>query len=181
MKKVALGIIIGIFLVTAIPAAAEEINKRVTATVRNDFTVEVDGKKAKLENAPLAYDGSSYLPVREVANLLGKEVDFKDGVIKLNTPAAALVEIQHKGLRAVKVDSETYFSAKDYNDKYEPILWGFDLEMGIIFLADNRPTESKLVHLEIDQDEPGAVTIYKGETYINVKYYKEPADLKPAE
>ena len=87
MKKIAIGIVIGAVLATAIPAAAEEVTKKVTATVRNDFSVEVDGKKANLERSPLAYDGSSYLPVREVATLLGKDVDFKDGVIKLNTPS----------------------------------------------------------------------------------------------
>lgn len=87
MKKFVIGIVVGAILATALPVAADEITKKVTATVRNDFSVEVDGKKADLERSPLAYDGSSYLPVREVATLLGKEVDFKDGVIKLNTPS----------------------------------------------------------------------------------------------
>lgn len=88
MKKLILGIIIGMLLAMAVPAAAEEIAKKVTATVRADFLIEVDGKEVTLKNSPLAYDGNSYLPVRELALLLGKDVDFKDGVIKLDTPIA---------------------------------------------------------------------------------------------
>jgi len=79
------GIIIGAFLATAIPVAAEQVNKKVTATIRNDFTLQVDGVNVNLENSPLAFEGKSYLPVAEVARAVGKEVGFKDGVIKLDT------------------------------------------------------------------------------------------------
>jgi hypothetical protein len=79
------GIIIGAFLATAIPVAAEQVNKKVTATIRTDFTLQVDGVNVNLENSPLAFEGKSYLPVAEVARAVGKEVGFKDGVIKLDT------------------------------------------------------------------------------------------------
>lgn len=85
MKKMIVGIIIGAFLATAIPVAAEQVNKKVTATIRNDFTLQVDGVNINLENSPLAFEGKSYLPVAEVARAVGKEVGFKDGVIKLDT------------------------------------------------------------------------------------------------
>lgn len=85
MKKMIVGIIIGAFLATAIPVAAEQVNKKVTATIRNDFTLQVDGVNVNLENSPLAFEGKSYLPVAEVARAVGKEVGFKDGVIKLDT------------------------------------------------------------------------------------------------
>lgn len=87
MKKFMTGIIAGALLVTALPVAAEEITKKVTATVRGDFSIELDGKQVTLEHSPLAYNGFSYLPVRELAHLLGKEVDFKDGVIQISTPS----------------------------------------------------------------------------------------------
>lgn len=85
MKKFIIGVILGALLTAVIPVAADEITKKVTATVRNDFSIEVDGKKANLERSPLAYDGLSYLPVRELATILGTDVDFKDGVIMLQT------------------------------------------------------------------------------------------------
>ncbi|OUS70306.1 hypothetical protein B1748_29160 [Paenibacillus sp. MY03] len=119
MKKMVLGIVIGAFLATAIPVAAEEINKKVTATVRGDFTVQVDGEQVELKNAPLAYDGNSYLPVRELAVLLGKDVDFVDGVIKLDTPTVEGAVISSKEdfeaetsrLNGVIADNERYLAS----------------------------------------------------------------------
>lgn len=93
MKKIFFGIIIGILIATAIPVAAEQVNKKVTATVRADFSLQIDGSSFKLESHPLAFDGKSYLPVAEVAKALGKEVAFKDGVIKLDTPIEASNEV----------------------------------------------------------------------------------------
>ncbi|REK69348.1 stalk domain-containing protein [Paenibacillus paeoniae] len=86
MKKIIAGFIAGMIFATAGTALAQTAIEKITASVRTDYSVEVDGKKVTLTNSPLAYNGSSYLPVREVSEMLGKEVDFKDGVIKLTTP-----------------------------------------------------------------------------------------------
>ncbi|RJE88632.1 hypothetical protein D3P07_11605 [Paenibacillus sp. 1011MAR3C5] len=88
MKKIIIGFIAGVIFATAGTVMAQTAIEKITATVRTDYSVEVDGKKVELNNAPLAYNGSSYLPVREVSEMLGKEVDFKDGVIMLDTPVA---------------------------------------------------------------------------------------------
>lgn len=88
MKKVIIGFIVGALFATAGTAMAQTAIEKITASVRTDYSVEVDGKKVELSNSPLVYNGSSYLPVREVSEMLGTEVDFKDGVIKLTTPIA---------------------------------------------------------------------------------------------
>lgn len=88
MKKVAFGFIIGAIFATAGTTMAAPVIEKITASVRSDYSVQIDGKKAEMINAPLTYNGSSYLPVKEMAELLGKEVNFKDGVIKLDTPIA---------------------------------------------------------------------------------------------
>jgi len=85
LRKFIVGVVVGALLTVVVPVAAEQINKKVTATVRSDFSVELDGKKVDLKNSPLAYDGSSYLPVKEISTLLGKDVDFENGVIKIIT------------------------------------------------------------------------------------------------
>lgn len=86
MKKVIIGFIAGVIFATAGTAVAQTVIEKVTATVRTDFTVELDGEKVELTNNPLAYNGSSYLPVKEISELMGKEVGFEDGVIKISTP-----------------------------------------------------------------------------------------------
>lgn len=85
IKYLLIGLISGVLLATAGTAAAQTIIEKVTASVRNDFTVELDGEKVQLKNAPLAYKGASYLPVRDVAELVGKDVDFDNGIIKIET------------------------------------------------------------------------------------------------
>ncbi|TBL78255.1 stalk domain-containing protein [Paenibacillus thalictri] len=59
-------------------AYAEDVLKRVEAYLRPDFNVVLDGKPIKMENDPLVYEGSSYLPVKELGNLLGANITFKD-------------------------------------------------------------------------------------------------------
>jgi hypothetical protein len=54
--------------------AASQIEK-VTAYVRHDFQVLLNGKKADVGNI-LIVDGTSYLPLRSLGNLLGADVAF---------------------------------------------------------------------------------------------------------
>lgn len=86
MKKIVIAFVAGVLFATAGTAAATSVIERVTASVRTDYSVEIDGQKVALKNAPLAYNGSSYLPVKEISELLGKEVGFDSGVIQINTP-----------------------------------------------------------------------------------------------
>lgn len=122
MKKVIAGFIAGMIFATAGTALAQTAIEKITASVRTDYSVEVDGKKVELTNAPLAYNGSSYLPVREVSEMLGKEVDFKDGVIKLSTPiadpAAELERLEH----SLEIDRNNIVKINEYlnNDNLTP-------------------------------------------------------------
>jgi hypothetical protein len=56
---------------------AEDVLKKVDAYLRPDFNIVLDGKPVKLEGAPLIYDGSSYLPLKELGNLLGANILWK--------------------------------------------------------------------------------------------------------
>jgi hypothetical protein len=49
-----------------------------TITVQyNDISIIIDGKKAALENEPFTYVGTTYLPLREIADALGCAVDYE--------------------------------------------------------------------------------------------------------
>lgn len=60
--------------------AASDIVKKISAELRPDFTVVIDGEKKIFENAqgdvvyPVLYDGTTYLPVRAIGELMGKKV-----------------------------------------------------------------------------------------------------------
>lgn len=85
MKKVIIGFIAGAVFATAGTAAANTIIEKVTASIRTDYSVELDGEKLNLEKSPIAYKGSSYLPLKELGEIFEKEVSFDDGVIKLKS------------------------------------------------------------------------------------------------
>ncbi|MFD0676659.1 MULTISPECIES: stalk domain-containing protein [unclassified Paenibacillus] len=58
---------------TAVAASAEAVQ----ATVAK-FVFKVNGVEKELKNSPLVVDGTSYLPVREVADLLGYELGYEE-------------------------------------------------------------------------------------------------------
>lgn len=58
-------------------AYAQDIVQRVDAYLRPDFNVVVDGKPAKLAHSALIYNDSSYLPLKELADVMGAVVNWK--------------------------------------------------------------------------------------------------------
>ena len=75
-------------------AAAATTVQKITADLRPDITVRVDGEKATLVDKngnivyPIAYEGTTYLPIRALGNLMDLEVGWngKTQTIDLTTP-----------------------------------------------------------------------------------------------
>jgi len=92
MKKLIVGLTAGMLIGSAATAfAAEDVAKEVKALL-GSFSFKVNGVEKKLETTPLVYEGSAYLPVREVAKLTGYELDYKEETrtieLKANSPSA---------------------------------------------------------------------------------------------
>lgn len=86
MKKITIGIIIGLLIGLSsqgFAAVGDVIEAKFS-----QFTFVVDGEVKSLESNPLNYQGTTYLPVRIVANLLGKDVVYKADTrtIEITTP-----------------------------------------------------------------------------------------------
>ena len=60
-----------------VPEKEEEEEMQIILTVGSD-TALVDGKEVSLLCAPLVVDGRTYLPVRDMGNLFGCQVDWKN-------------------------------------------------------------------------------------------------------
>jgi hypothetical protein len=76
MRKIFLAISICVLIgLTATAVAAS--NDSVQATIAK-FVFKVNGEEKELKNNPLVVDGTSYLPLREVAALLGFELGYDD-------------------------------------------------------------------------------------------------------
>lgn len=103
IKYLTIGLIAGALLATAGTSLAAPLIEKVTASLRPDYKIEVDGKSVELENPPLIYDGSSYLPVREVGSIIGKDVVFEDGTIKLTSKEDATLNHEWIALRDLAI------------------------------------------------------------------------------
>jgi hypothetical protein len=83
-RTLIIGMIAGAVLATAGSAYAASAIEKVTAMIRPDYKVVVDGKQVQLKNAPISYNGTTYIPLREAGEMFGRTVGFKDGTITLD-------------------------------------------------------------------------------------------------
>lgn len=82
MKKKLAFILAGVIAVSsfAVGAMSKSIVEKIEAELRGDFTVYVDGKKQTFRDVngkvvdPILYEGTTYLPVRAIGELMGKTV-----------------------------------------------------------------------------------------------------------
>lgn len=74
MKKLVIGIIIGLAIGVSTNAFAAIGDK--VESIFAEFTIIVNGEEKTLDATPLVYNGTSYLPVRTMANLVGFDVTY---------------------------------------------------------------------------------------------------------
>ena len=79
--KTAAIVVLCLFCIS-IGALADDIVKEITAQLRPDFTIEIDGEVKTFANVngervyPILYENTTYLPVRAIGNIMGKEVQW---------------------------------------------------------------------------------------------------------
>ena len=87
MKKRTLALLlVSVFAVTMLAGiGAAELISEIKAELRRDFTVRVDGDKQIFRNAdgdrvyPILFEGTTYLPVRAIGELMDKTVYWDEG------------------------------------------------------------------------------------------------------
>lgn len=76
MKRTIIGIVLGLILGSTITVfASESVLSKVEATIM-DIKLSLNGDVIELENKPLVYNQRTYLPVREISELLELEVGW---------------------------------------------------------------------------------------------------------
>lgn len=81
-------------------ASASGIIQKVQSEIRPDFTVKVDGEKRTFKNVngdvvyPMLYEGTTYLPVRAIGELMGKTVYWyeDDKLIELKDESTTVTD-----------------------------------------------------------------------------------------
>lgn len=112
MKKTIIALILGIMIGSAGTAFAS-LEGEVTA-VFAQFKMMINGQEKQLETTPLVYNGTSYLPVREMANLVGYDVTYKadSRTIELEDSRKGVANLTN----ALNVDE--WVTLRDLSEKY---------------------------------------------------------------
>ncbi|WP_352400148.1 copper amine oxidase N-terminal domain-containing protein [Anaerotignum sp.] len=90
-KDMALGAMVATLIVGAVPIAYGKVADTMIPVSYNSIKVLVDGKELKTDKEPFTYDGTTYLPVRAVAEAVGKEVKW-DSATKTVTLSEATTD-----------------------------------------------------------------------------------------
>ncbi len=171
MKKFLCGIIVGATLMSVIPAVAKNVQEKIDVIYR-DIKVNVDGELLDTTGTePFIYQGTTYLPVRKVAEALDKKVDW-DGAtatVSIGSPKGAAVSI----FDVMKPYAANYCTIYSGNDKFEFL--GAERKNGVMFddvspyLTFNTDGNYKELTFETGMDNYGGVM----EIYADDKLVQE--------
>jgi len=81
IKYFAMGLLIGCILMVTTPVLADSITQKIDV-VFNSVQVQVNGENVNVDN--ILYNGSAYLPVRKVAEVVGKDIEWNQETMTAN-------------------------------------------------------------------------------------------------
>lgn len=86
LKDMILGAMVATLIVGAAPTAFAKVSEMNIPVNFNNIKVVINGKELKTDKEPFTYEGTTYLPVRAVAEVVGKDVnwDSKTQTVTLN-------------------------------------------------------------------------------------------------
>ncbi len=141
----------------AIGVCSADLIDSIRAEIRRDFTVVVDGKKQNFKNAngeavyPVLYEGTTYLPVRAIGELMGKTVYWYEDDKR----------IELKEEKTTVTDADVIITDGDVEPYREP---------------NNKPEREELV-TELTLDEAKKIALKKaGLKETEVKFTKAKLD-----
>lgn len=142
MKRMILALTLGLLIGSATTALAATSD--TVQAVFAEFRILVNGEEKQLETTPLVVKGASYLPVREVAGLLGAEVDYDDATrtIKLD---------QKDGAATVATTTEEWVWISDLAKTYK------DMEISTNNYVLTLKSNGKTADIKFIRDQEGNI------------------------
>lgn len=141
-------------LLTAGAAAASAVRQTITAQLRPDITVELNGSKQALQDSqgnpiyPISYNGSTYLPIRAIGETMGLTVDWDSATqtVDLVGEVASSSNPGNTDLPTTGSDGETYIGRA---------------KAKAIALADAGLAESGVTFIRVDMDRDDGRWVYE--------------------
>ncbi|QAT43433.1 stalk domain-containing protein [Aminipila luticellarii] len=115
MKKFIAGLVIGLLFTNTFAFAGDSIS-----AVFSNFNFVVNGQAKTVSTQPIVYNGTSYLPVREISNLLGYTVNYKadSRTIELSDASQPAPVDDQTNVTNTSTDTSDLISMRDLHDKY---------------------------------------------------------------
>lgn len=111
MKKFVIGLLVGIALTISGSVFAEDGLEKITAYLRKDLPIKLDGQQLKLQNPPIVYDGSTYVPLRELSGIVGVGVEWNDKTqtVELSSKSTSNMTISTEGNEQQSMTQSTIY------------------------------------------------------------------------
>ena len=89
-KRAAALTLVGVIAAGGVAAGAAATRQQITAELRPDIGLTLNGQSQALDKTIIAYNGTTYLPIRSIGELLGMDVDWNNSTqtVILNEQAA---------------------------------------------------------------------------------------------
>ena len=112
-KDVVLGAVVGALLIGAAPMAFAKVADAMVPVNYNDIKVTVDGEEIKTDKEPFIYEGTTYLPVRAVAEAVGKEVGWDSATKTVTLTSKVTKEATKEATTDTKATTDDAKAATD--------------------------------------------------------------------
>lgn len=111
MKKFILGLIVGITITASTSAFADTTLQTIEAYLNPSLPITLDGKQLSLNNVPITYQGTTYLPLRDTATIVGKDVNWNE-----STRTVELISKNYK--KEEPIVNQVFYNYTEVSKKY---------------------------------------------------------------
>jgi len=149
MKKFIAGLIVGLLFTNTFAFAGDSISAAFAK-----FNFVINGQAKTVDTQPIVYNGTSYLPVRELSTMLGYDVDYKADTRTIELKTAS--QIAPSSNQNNSVISNNFIDLNTLSDNYGiSTLWGNEAH---VFFKGSIET-SKKINFDVPSIKDGIYTI----------------------
>ena len=161
MKKRTLALLVAATLsvTTLAGIGAASLISEIKAELRKDFTIRVDGDKQNFRNAdgekvyPILFEGTTYLPVRAIGELMGKVVYWDEGKKEIDLRTEDIKET------TTVTDADVIFDSKDNSkDKPEKVKPEKTVDESLL-IGEDKAKEIALKKAELKEAETSRIKV----------------------
>lgn len=181
IKDVVMGAIVAGLVVGAVPVAFAKVGGVSIPVTYNNIKIVVDGKEVKSDKEPFTYEGTTYLPVRAVAEAVGKEVKW-DSTTQTVTLTSTKEEVKEEVKEDVKKEVKEEIKEEVVPYVNEKIVYsGNDIEVSYKGQSSREYSSGKELNFVIKNMSERDITVQvrkfhaNGETVDTIFYCDIPA------